>query len=171
MKTLKIQLPPPIVLFICEDNAALSIMAEAILRDLAIGRVQAASAGDQIPRALNPYALECLVAHGIATTGLRCRRWGQFFGLDRPPVRVVITLADVYAKEANWSHAAVRTVKAHWPMPDLEAITSSGIDIRLAFEVAFATLHRRIGELLKLPVRDLNDESLASELARIGKMP
>jgi len=64
---------PPLALFLCRENAAASIMAEALLRHLAKARVRAASAGDCPAARVNPHALECLRAHGIATTGLRTK--------------------------------------------------------------------------------------------------
>jgi protein-tyrosine-phosphatase len=77
-------------------------MAEAILRHRAEERLRAASAGESTADRVNPLALECLRAHGIATEGLKSKAWGQLFGLNKPSVRLVIALSDVYAATANW---------------------------------------------------------------------
>lgn len=159
---------PPLVLFLDRANATVSIMAEAILRHWAQERVRAASAGDCASGKLNPYAIECLTAHGIATSGLRTKPWGEFFGLYGPPVRVLITLCDVYAANSNWRHDGVPTVKAHWPTPEPESVAGKEIDTRLVFEEAFETLHERIRQFLVLPLHRLSDPALAQELARIG---
>src|SRR5215471_895446 len=133
---------PPLVLFICRTNTAMSIMAEAILRHLAQGRVRAASAGETISGRVSPYAIACLTAHGIGTTGLRDKLWGELFGIYGPPVRVLITLSkpDTYAAKANWDKENARTVKAHWPTLDPETVVGSRTNIRLAFEEVFVTL-------------------------------
>ena len=162
---------PPLVLFICRTNTAVSIMAEAILRHLAQGRVRAASAGETISGRVSPYAIACLKAHGIGTTGLRDKLWGELFGIYRPPVRVLITLSnpDTYAAKANWDKENVRTVKAHWPTPDPETVVGSPTDRRLAFEEVFVTLEARIRKLLALQMDQLTDRALARELTRIGE--
>jgi hypothetical protein len=51
---------PPLLLFVCHSNTALSIMAEAMLEHLAEARMRAASAGEMPATRVNPYALECL---------------------------------------------------------------------------------------------------------------
>ena len=146
-------------------------MAEAILRHLAQGRLRAASAGETVSGRVSPYAIACLTAHGIGTTGLRDKLWGELFGIYRPPVRVLITLSnpDTYAAKANWDKENVRTVKAHWPTPDTETVVGSPTDRRLAFEEVFVTLEARIRKLLALQMDQLTDRALARELTRIGE--
>ena len=131
----------PLVLFLCRTNATCSIMAEAILRHLAQERVRTASGGEVPHWEVNPFALECLRTHGIATQGLRCKTWGEFFGLDRPSVRFLIALRDVYAARANWPHD---TLIVRWHMPDPGAVVGSEIDIRVAFEEAFEPFDRAL---------------------------
>jgi protein-tyrosine-phosphatase len=160
---------PPLVLFICRTNTAVSIMAEAILRHLAQGRIRAASAGETISGRVSAYAIACLTAHGIGTTGLRDKLWGELFGI-RPPVRVLITLSnpDTYAAKASWDKENVGTVRAHWPTPDPETVVGTPTDTRLAFEEVFVTLEARIRKLLALQMDQLTDRALARELTRIG---
>jgi len=161
---------PPLVLFLCRANSGPSILAEAILQHLAQGRVRAASAGERAAERVNPYALECLTAHHIATSGLHSKIWREFFGLDRPPVRVLIALGrpNAYAMEVNWNQPGVRTAKAHWPTPDPDAVVGSATEVRLAFEEVFITLEARIRQFLALPLDRLCDEALLQQLARIG---
>lgn len=157
----------PLVLFLCRTNATCSIMAEAILRHLARERVRAASAGSEVPHwPVNPFVLECLRAHGIATQGLHSKVWGEFFGLERPPVRFLIALAELYAAKANWPPD---TIIARWPMPDPGEARGTDIDIRLAFEVAYGRLDLCIQKFLALSLGDLNAPTLAKELHRIGE--
>ena len=83
--------------------------------------MRAASARENLYGRVNPYALECLHAHGIATQGLRSRMWGEFWGVDKPPVRFLITLGDVYAAGSTWSPD---TIIARWYMPDPGAVAA-----------------------------------------------
>jgi len=133
--------------------------------------VRAASAGDKAGPHVNLFALECLNAHGIATRGLRAKPWGEFWGREQLPVRILITLGDpsLYAAGANWDRDDFRTVKAHWPTPDPETVVGSDTDRRLAFEEAFVALEARIGKLLALPLEGMSDQVLSRELARIGE--
>lgn len=166
----------PLVLFVCRNNSAASILAEAILRHLARGRFRAASAGDTANFQVSPYALECLEAHHIATTGLHSKAWGRFFGLGRPPVHMLITLYDAYAARVDWDRGRVdrngssaHTVKAHWPTPEPELVVGSPTDKRIAFEEAFVVLEARVRRLLALPIGDLSEPALSQHLARIGE--
>jgi arsenate reductase len=160
----------PLVLFICRANSGPSILAEAIVRHLAHGRVRAASAGERAAERVNPYALECLTAHHVTTSGLHSKMWGEFFGVNRPPVHVLIALGNPnsYAMGVSWNQAGVSTAKAHWPTPDPEAIVGSATEVRLAFEEVFITLEARIRRFLALPLDRLSDEDLLRELVRIG---
>lgn len=162
---------PPLVLFICRTNTAVSIMAEAILRHLAQGRVRAASAGETTFGRVSPHAIACLTAHGIGTTGLRDKLWGELFGVGRPPVRVLITLSNpnTGAAKAHWDQESVPTIRAHWPTPDPETVVGTTAERRLAFEEVFGTLDARIRKLLALQTDQLTDQALARELTRIGE--
>ncbi len=157
---------PPLVLFLCRQNTAASIMAEAILRQVAHERVRAASAGESVADSVNVHALECLRAHRIATEGLQSKAWGEFFGLNKPPVRFLIALCNVYASRANWSHD---TLVANWPMPDPADVVGDEIDIQLAFEEAYRVLYSRIQQFLSLRFAELDDGALLQALERIGE--
>lgn len=142
-------------------------MAEAILRHVAQGQVRAASAGESVAGSVNAHALECLRVHGIATEGLQSKAWGEFFGLHRSPVRFLITLCNVYAARANWSHD---TLVANWHMPDPADVVGSDLDIQLAFEEAYGMLHARIQRFLSLRFAQLDDRALLQALRRIGEV-
>ncbi len=57
------------VLFVCTANSARSLMAEALLRDMAGDRFEVASAGTE-PTRPHPMALQVLEEAGISTEGL-----------------------------------------------------------------------------------------------------
>lgn len=162
---------PPLMLFLCRSNTASSIMAEAILEHRAKASVRAASAGDIAARHVNPYALECLRVHGIATRGLRSKPWAEFFGLHKPRVRFLISLCEVDGDKVNWEYGGGEVVRGRWEMPDPATVVGSDVDIRLAFEEAFGTLESRIRKFLVLPLGRLTDRALSRELALIGDEP
>lgn len=156
----------PLVLFVCRTNSTCSIMAEAILRHLAPQRVRTASGGEFPQSEVNPFALGCLRMHRIPTQGLRCKTWGEFFGLDRPSPRFLIALGDGYAAKAHWPE---ETLIGSWHMPDPGAVAGSDIDMRVAFEEAFDRLDSQIQKFLALPLEKLAAPALAQELKRIGE--
>lgn len=160
---------PPLVLFICRKNVGASILAEGILRHLSQGRVRAASAGDLAQEPVSLYALGCLAAHRIPTTGLHSKPWGHFYGEGRSPVRLLITLCDTYAAGVNWDRDAVQAIKAHWPTSEPELVTGSPTDKQLAFEDTFVLLEARIRRLLALPLDRLSEPALSQQLSRIGQ--
>lgn len=146
-------------------------MAEAILRHLSQGRIGAASAGETISGRVSPYAIACLITHGIGTSGLRDKLWSELFVIGRSPVRVLIILSSLntYAAKAHWDQESVCTVRAHWPTPDPETVAGTTADKRLAFEEVFVTLEARIRKLLALEMDRLTDQALARELTRLGE--
>jgi protein-tyrosine-phosphatase len=145
-------------------------MAEAILRQSAQGRWRAGSAGDApVGRAVHPVALQTLRDHGVETRGLRPRLWGEFFGLGREPVRILITLADVEAARVSWELDNSKLARGAWPMPDPGDTAGSEAEVQQAFEAAFACLARRIGRLLALHAEQLAPADLASALDEIAR--
>ena len=153
------------VLFLCTGNSARSIMAEALLNHLARGRMQAFSAGSAPSGRVNANALELLAAQGIATGGLRSKRWDSFAGAGAVAMDLVITLCDAAADEPcpYWPGAPL---SAHWGLPDPAAATGNPAQIRAAFARALAILETRIGALLALPPAQIS----AAELNRIATL-
>ena len=113
------------VLFICNDNAARSLMAEVLLNELGDGRFVAYSAGS-MPLAdgkPDPGALAALEEAGLPTEGLRSKTWDEYGTLSSPHMDLIVTLCDAAAGEvcptwpgqpatAHWSHADPRTASA-----------------------------------------------------------
>ncbi|WP_236743986.1 arsenate reductase/protein-tyrosine-phosphatase family protein [Marinobacter similis] len=61
------------VLFVCTANSARSLMAEALLRDMAGDLFEVASAGTE-PTSPHPIALQVLEEAGIATESLHSKQ-------------------------------------------------------------------------------------------------
>ena len=68
------------VLFLCTHNSARSLMAEAILNNLAVsqGRFKGFSAGSHPSGKPNPFALAQIQSVGLPTEGLRSKDWDEF---------------------------------------------------------------------------------------------
>lgn len=85
------------VLFVCTANSARSLMAEALLRNMAGDRFEVASAGTE-PTRPHPMALQVLEEVGISTEGLHSKQLadvqGQYWDY-------VITLCEKAANECG----------------------------------------------------------------------
>jgi arsenate reductase (thioredoxin) len=62
-----------------------------------------------------------------------------------------------------------RPLTAHWGVPDPAAVQGSDDDKRKAFDAAFATLDRRIGLFLGLPIGGVDKATLSRQFAEIGQ--
>jgi arsenate reductase len=158
------------VLFLCTGNSARSIMAEGLLNNMpsARGRFRAFSAGTHPKGAVNPFALEVLREHHIATEGLRSKSWNEFEGDGAPALDFVFTVCDQAAAEPCplWpGHPAT----AHWGVPDPAAVEGTDEQKRDAFREALDVLRRRIERLVALPVERVHAAMLETEIEDIGR--
>ena len=157
------------VLFLCTHNSARSIMAEAILNNLAVskGRFRAFSAGSQPSGTPNLFALECIQRAGLPTEGLRSKDWSEFAKPDAPRLHFVFTLCDDAAKESCpvWPG---QPMTAHWGLPDPSMVEGSDEQKREAFSATFRHLSTRINLFVSLPMHKLDRLSLQEKLDKIG---
>jgi arsenate reductase len=80
------------VLFLCRDNAARSIIAEALLRELAGHRFDAFSAGPEPAARVHPHA-SAQLRPGISDHGVLCpKSWLEFTGEWAPRMDLVIAM-------------------------------------------------------------------------------
>lgn len=100
------------VLFVCSANSARSLMAEALLRDIAGDQFEVSSAGTE-PGTPNPLALRVLEEAGVDTAGLHSKHLAD---LQDQPWDYVITLCDKAASECGVIHAGAQQI--HWDFPD-----------------------------------------------------
>jgi len=158
------------VLFLCTGNSARSILAEAIVNNLATGggRFRGYSAGSFPKREPNPFALDLLRRNRISTDGLRSKPWDEFAVPGAPKLDFVFTVCDQAAGEACpvWPG---QPVVAHWGVPDPAAVEGSDDEKRHAFLDAFVALRRRIELFASLPIASLDKLALQERVRRIGQ--
>ena len=158
------------VLFICTQNSARSILAEAAMNNLSNGRFKAFSAGSNPSGRVHPMTINVLHDLRIDTSFARSKSWDEFTGPDAPTMHFVFTVCDVAAGEACplWpSHP----LTGHWGVPDPKRAEGNDAEIALAFANTYKMLARRIGIFLALPHESLDKMALESEIDAIGKSP
>ena len=156
------------VLFLCTGNSARSILAEAILNRLGIGRFKANSAGSHPAGAVKPLALDILKGQNHPIDELRSKNWDEFTGPDAPELDFVFTLCDSAAGEACpvWPGQPVR---AHWGLPDPAAVEGSLAERRLAYADTYRMLTNRISVFVSLPFESLDRLALQQRVDAIGR--
>ena len=142
------------ILVLCTGNSARSQIAEALLATHGKGRVDAASAGSRPAPRVNPRAIEVLRRHGITWQPTAPKRIGEF---DGRRFDLVITVCDD-ARDACPFFAGARA-QVHWGLPDPAGFTDLS-EARSAFEETYNALAKRVGDLLALPLEQLDDEEL-----------
>ncbi len=156
------------VLFLCTGNSARSIMAEAILNRLGIGKFKAYSAGSHPRDEVNPVTIDLLKRLNYDTTDLRSKDWAEFSTPDAPELHFVFTVCDKAAAEMCpvWSG---QPMTAHWGLPDPAEVEGDEITRLVAFREAYRQLYNRIGIFICLPLGSLDSLALKKELENIGQ--
>jgi protein-tyrosine-phosphatase len=156
------------VLFLCSGNSARSIMAEAILNRLGMGKFKGYSAGSHPKGAVNPHTLTVLRKSNFDVSKLRSKSWAEFTSPDAPKLDFVFTVCDDAAKEACpiWPG---QPMTAHWGLPDPAKAQGTEAEQALAFADAYRMLYQRISILVSLPLDKLSKLSLQKHLDEIGQ--
>ncbi|MBX3356626.1 MAG: arsenate reductase ArsC [Phycisphaeraceae bacterium] len=136
----------PLVLFLCTGNSARSIMAEAILRDRAGDRFEAASAGLAPTGLVNPLAIEALREIGVSTEGLHSKPSKMFLG--RIAVRHAITVCE--AADRSCPKVFPFATRRHsWPFEDPAAFEGTERGRLAKFREVRDAISARIDEWLE----------------------
>src|SRR5258708_874563 len=100
------------VLFLCDDNASASILAESILRSVGGPRFGCYSGGVRPAPFVHPLVLDFLRERRLPVSGLRAKSIGELLAADSPRLDFVITLSDL-AEEAPTAWGG-DPMLAHW---------------------------------------------------------
>lgn len=108
------------ILFLCRDNSAVSIMAEAYMTAAGRGIARAHSAGCEPATAVHPMALTTLRAAGVRHSGLTPKSWEIFSLAREPKMDLIVYLCD----------PRLMTQKPVWRGEPLEMVLKpSGADV------------------------------------------
>jgi ArsR family transcriptional regulator, arsenate/arsenite/antimonite-responsive transcriptional repressor / arsenate reductase (thioredoxin) len=155
------------VLFLCTQNSARSIMAEAILEKIGRGRFRAYSAGSEPARTPLPEVLERLRQLGHDVKHLRSKSLRDFTGPEAPRMDFVIALCD--APQGQFCpDIDNRCVTGAWPLPDPAKFVGSAAEKTTLLNELYAMIRRRIEIFTSLPFSSLDRMALKSRLDDIG---
>lgn len=156
------------VLFLCTHNSARSVIGEAVMNRLGMGKFRGYSAGSQPSGRIHPYAMDLLRKLNYDTSALRSKSWEEFTAAEAPQLDFVFTVCDNAANEVCpvWPG---QPMSAHWGLPDPSAFEGSETEQRLAFADTHRMLYQRISIFTNLPLSSLDKLSLQRRLDDIGR--
>jgi arsenate reductase (thioredoxin) len=138
------------VLFLCRENSARSIIAEALLRELAGHRFDAFSAGPEPAARVHPFAVAQL-RPGISDLGvLSPKSWLEFTGEWAPRMDLVIALDE----SVGARHAPAfpgEPPSCHWNFADPLGEGLAEADRVRLFDKMFWQIVRQVSALIELP--------------------
>jgi len=155
------------ILFVCTHNACRSILAEAITRQLANGRLSARSAGSEPAGRVHPLTFKQLEQHHYRTEGLSSQSWEQAVQGCRPDI--VITVCDRAAGE-SCPISLGSAVKGHWGLIDPTHLSAPSLNEDEAFSFVIKTIETRIQQLLLEPFETLDKAALQQLINKISEV-
>src|SRR5271166_4269997 len=131
------------VLFLCGENSARSIMAEALLERFGGGEYRAFSAGMDNCGEIHPFAVQTLRDNGLPVSNLQAKTSTDFLEITSPTIDYVITVCGrpdesvlrTFPAKAKW---------AFWNITDPQQERGAEHLRRYAFRRAFRELENRI---------------------------
>ncbi|NML32933.1 arsenate reductase/protein-tyrosine-phosphatase family protein [Paraburkholderia antibiotica] len=139
------------VLFLCRDNSIRSIMAEALLRELAGHRFDAFSAGSEPAARIHPLALAQLQPGISRRAILSPKSWLEFTGEWAPRMDVVIAL-DEFAGALYAPAFPGEPLFLDWTIADPLVGTHMGADeLARLFDKTFWQIVRQVSAFIELP--------------------
>lgn len=158
------------VLFLCIDNSAQSIMAEALITTMGKGRFKGYSAGSKPNGKVDPFAIEQVKKTGYPTENLRSKSWEEYASPDAPHMDYIITVSDGVAVE-QCPYWPGHPNSAHWGFADPAVGECTDEERRTAFEKIFKQIMSRINSFVSLPVDTLDKHAIHQEIKKIGDTP
>jgi arsenate reductase (thioredoxin) len=149
------------VLFLCRENSARSIIAEALLRELAGHRFDAFSAGPEPAARVHPVAIAQL-RPGISDLGaLSPKSWLEFTGEWAPHMDLVIAMDECVAGHHAPRFPGEPSV-CHWRFADPLADGMPEPERVRLFEKVFWQIVRQLTAFIELPQYAAVRETAAS---------
>jgi protein-tyrosine-phosphatase len=158
------------ILFLCRDNSALSIIAQALLNRSERSGFRAFSAARHPALEVHPLAAQLLKTNGIWSEALRPKDCARFLGQDAPPVNFVISLG-TQAPDGMPSSWPGNPRVMHWRIsePRDEGNRKENLS---AFRKAFTELETRIKLFVLVHERKARKKIAASrQLSGLRSLP
>jgi arsenate reductase (thioredoxin) len=153
-----------LVLFVSNENAARSILAEVCLRHLGKETFRIFSCG--MPGAASglphPLVLKGLATAGMCCDDLRCKSFTEFTRNGAPRMDFVISLDKLTA--ANHPSWPGQPETALWNYPPILVSGRSDADLKNAVVQTLHSLRRRLELLVSLHMRGVKRSDLRSDL-------
>lgn len=138
--------PKPSILFVCRDNAGLSLLAEAISNHTQ-PHLRAFSAGLSPHASVDMAAVECLHAEGVPADGLSCKPLEVFTLPGAPHIDAVISLVpSAHVSVASSALRPQHRLHHRWQMEDVSRLGDMH-ERRLAYRRLLPELRAAIGAL------------------------
>jgi protein-tyrosine-phosphatase/DNA-binding transcriptional ArsR family regulator len=155
------------VLFLCTQNSARSIIAEALLEKIGRGRFRAYSAGSEPAREPIPEIIDRLKVLGHDVSRLHSKSWDEFKGPRAPRMDFIIALCD--APNGQFCpDLGAQFVTGAWPLPDPAQFTGSQAERTTLLNELYAMIRRRIEIFTSLPFDSLDRMAIKARLDEIG---
>ena len=155
------------VLFLCTQNSARSIMAEALLQKIGRGRFYAYSAGSDPAQQPMPEVIERLKQLGHEVSRLRSKSWNEFTGPNAPRMDFIIALCDTLHGQVC-PDLGEKIVNAAWPLPDPAKFIGSPTERTTLLNELYAMVRRRIEIFTSLPFDSLDRMAVKARIGEIG---
>ncbi|NJK81642.1 MAG: metalloregulator ArsR/SmtB family transcription factor [Chloroflexaceae bacterium] len=138
----------PSVVFVCRNNSVRSQMAEAWLRHLSGGRVQALSAGTESSDVVvNPFTIQVMDEVGIDIHDAQAKHFNEV-AMDE--TTVVITVCDMAREDCRAMMDQDERHYLHWSVPPAARLEMGGIDTLDAFRMVRDEVRQRVEWLLTI---------------------
>ena len=155
------------VLFLCTENSARSIMAEALLKRWGKQKFNAFSAGSKPKGEIHPKTIEMLEKNNFKSEGFRSKSWDEFTGPDAPEIDFVITVCSNAANETCPIFPG-EPQSTHWDIDDPAREVDSEEKQGSEFLKAFMELEQRIKMFTNLPIEKLDKMALHEQLKKMS---
>jgi arsenate reductase len=155
------------VLFLCTQNSARSIIAEALLEKIGRGRFRGYSAGSEPAQAPLPEVVERLKSLGHDVSRLHSKSWNEFKGPDAPRMDFIIALCDAPNGQFCPDFGG-QYVTAAWPLPDPAQFKGSATERTTLLNELYAMIRRRLEIFTSLPFDSLDRMAVKARLDEIG---
>lgn len=156
------------VLFLCTQNSARSIIAEAVLNHIGRGRFHGYSAGSEPASQPMPEVIERLRNSGFEVANLRSKSWDEFRKADAPRMDFVISMCDTLLGQ-SCPDFGDQPVTAAWPFPDPAKFAGAPSERGAMLAELLGMIRRRLEIFINLPFASLDKMAMKARLDELSR--